>query len=212
MRDIENGDTPRLQPINEVEQTIRLGTGKRRRRFVEDQHFRFMRHGTRNRHHLAIRKCQVSDIGRKVDGKAHARGDRRRFATHPARIEKKPRTTPVQPIEREIGRHIEIGDDAVIDVLMHCDNASTDCLGGRRWIKGSICQRDSAGTTRIDAREDAHERRFSGAVGTHQNRHCACFEVEVNTLQDRHRSKGFAHVLNAKHWLFAHKFLPLTPR
>jgi hypothetical protein len=152
---------------------------------------------------------QIVDIGRKIDGKTHAGSDSRGLAAHPARIEEQFCAAPVQPVEREVRRDVKIGDDTIVDVLVHRDDAGADRLGGRRRFEGLAGKRDHSVVARVDAGKDAHERGFAGAVRAHQNRHRAGLEVEVHPLEHRYRPKGFAHAPNAKHRLFAHSLLPM---
>ncbi len=77
VRDIKDRDATGFQPIEKLEQPIGLGARQRRGRLVEDQHLRLVRHGAGDRHHLPVGERQIVDISGKIDGEAHAGGDRR---------------------------------------------------------------------------------------------------------------------------------------
>jgi hypothetical protein len=87
-----------------------------------------VRHGASNRHHLAIGQRKVADAGFQVYGQSHAVGDGLRLAAHAAWIEQDRRAAAAQPVQRQIGGDVEIGDDTVIDVLMNGNDTGTDRL------------------------------------------------------------------------------------
>ena len=93
--------------------------------------------------------------GVEADVEPHAVGDFARLAANAARIEEQLRAGAVQPVERQIGRHVERQHHAVIDVLMHGHNAGAHRIGRRFGCKGLALKRDRAAVARIDAADDA---------------------------------------------------------
>ncbi len=152
VRDIEDRHALLAQPVEQREQPIGLGARQRGGRLVEDQHFRLVRHGASNRHHLAVGQRKIADAGLEVDGQSHAVGDGLCLAAHAARIEQGRRAAAAQPVQRQIGGDIEIGDDAVIDVLMNGDDTGTDRLRRRASAR-------SPGQQEPSCRRRAHRRR-----------------------------------------------------
>ncbi len=209
VRDIKDRDPTGFQPVEKLEQPIGLGARERRRRLVEDQHLRLVRHGAGDRHHLPVGERQIVDISGKIYGEAHAGGNDGCLAPYPARVEEQARTAAVQPVEREVGRDVEVGNDAIIDVLVNRHHTSTDRLRRCCRRKREIIQLHGSGVSDVDAAEDAHQCRLSSAVGAHQHRHGTLAQFEIDALQNRYRPEGFAHALDAKHCLFAHALLPM---
>ena len=75
VRDVEDGDAALAQPVDDGEQPVGLRARQRRGRLVEDQHLGLMRHGARDRDHLAVGERQVADPRIEVDVQPHAGGD-----------------------------------------------------------------------------------------------------------------------------------------
>ena len=199
VRDVEDRDAAFAQPVDHLEQPVRLGARQRGGRLVEDQHLGLMRHGARDRHHLAVGERQVADLGVEVDVEPHARGDFARLVAHPARIEEKLRARAVQPVERQVGRDIERHDDAVIDVLVHGHDAGPDRFGGGGRRKVLAVERDRAAVAVIDAADDAHEGGFAGAVGAHQHGDLAGVQLKADAAKHLRRTKGFPQVRYAEY-------------
>ena len=82
-----------------------------------------MRHGAGDGDHLAVRKRKVVDLSVEIDVKSHAGGHFACLAAYAARIEEELCAGAVQPVERQIGGDVERDDHAVIDVLVHRDDA-----------------------------------------------------------------------------------------
>ena len=108
----------------------------------------------------------------------------------------------VQPVERQIGGDVESDDHAVIDVLVHGDDAGADRLGRGGWRKVLAVERDRAAVARIDAADDAHEGRFAGAVGAHQHGHLAGVQFKADAAKHLCRAKGFPQARYAEHGIW----------
>ena len=167
-----------------------------------------MRHGARNGDHLAVGQRQVADAGLEVDGQTHAIGDGLGLAAHARRIEECRRTAAAQPVQRQIGGDVEIGDDAVIDVLVHGDDTGADCLGRRVWREVEAGEMHRAGAALIDAADDLDQGGFAGAVGAHQHGDLARMQFERDAAKHLVLAKGFPQAIHTEHGISAHSFLP----
>ena len=127
---------------------------------------------------------------------------------HAAGIEEQRRAFAAQPVERQIGGDIEIGDDAVIDVLVHGDDAGADRLGRRVRREVLASEVHGAAGMVIDAADDLHEGGFAGAIGAHQHGDLTCMQFERDAAKHLDMAEGLPQAVHAEHGIIAHSFLP----
>ncbi len=68
-------------------------------------------------------------------------------------------------------------------------------------------EHDAAGARKIEAGEDAQQRRLAGAGGAQQRHQLARLDLQRNTVQRRRVAEGLLHVLD-RH---VHRFTPRGP-
>ena len=158
-----------------------------------------MRHRAGDRDHLAVGQREIGDAGTEVDRQAHPVGDRARLATNAARVEKEGRTGAVQPVERQVGGHVEGRHDAVVDVLVDRHQPGANGLGRRVRNEGGAVELHAPGLGPVDPADHPDQGRLAGTVGAHQHGDFAGGELEAHAVQDLVGPKGLLQADEAEY-------------
>ena len=103
---------------------------------------------------------------------------------------------------------VEIGHHAVIDVLMHGDDAGANGFGGGLRVEGLAGELHRACAAQIDAADDLDQGGLAGAVGAHQHRDLTRKQLERDAAKHLVLAKEFPQALHTEHGIQAHSFLP----
>ena len=207
VRNVEDGDTAFLQPIDEGEEAFRLRDRQRRGRLVEDQEFGLVRHGARNGDQLPVGNAEIGNRAAHIEIEAHAFGNGARFLKKRAAAQAETVGGLGQAVDHQVRGDIEIRNDTVIDRLVYGHHALPDGIGRRFRPEVAAAETDRATVARMDAGEDFHQRRLACAIGAHQGRDFAAVQFEAETAQDAVVSKGLFETLDLAE-IAAHECLP----
>ena len=161
VRDVEEREALRAQPLQHGKNLRDIGGGQRRGGLVENEYARFARQRLGDLHHLAARQGQILDQRLRMN--VARTGARKRFLGY------LPLRSPVDHAEtlRRIGDDDIVGDAEFGDERQFLEDAGDAGLvgGGRRSeIHLLAFHRHAALVGRDDAGHDLDQRRLAGAV------------------------------------------------
>ena len=195
VRDVNDRNAARLEVMDDLEQHFDFRSGQRRSRLVHDQDACIDGQRTRDLDDLLLTEAQVLDLGQRIDVLFQ-------FFKQFAGL-----ALFFCEIDTELAADFAAHEDIVAHGHVRCErqllvnDADTALLSIRSRVQlDRFAVEDNGARGRLlHARQDFHQRGFTGAVLTEQRGDLTAVDVEVHTLQCTNGTKGFGHVTRSEH-------------
>ena len=166
VRNEHDADAFGLQAAHHVEQALALGAIERRGRFIEHQKTAAVRQRARQQHLLFFRQRAVRQASARVERQRPLLQQLRGAAVQLRPVQ--PVARLVQPVQHDVLRHRQRGDQRDVDLLLyHVDAVAARLQRGMNFHCPAVDQ-DLAAVVIVGAGEDRHQRRLARAVGADQ--------------------------------------------
>ncbi len=185
--DEHDGGALRAQAAQQREQTLGLGGGECRGWLVQDQHPGIPRQRPCDFQDLRLGAPEFTHRPPQIDLLAERGQHRGTVAQHPCPIHQ--RASHRFAAKKEIARPVQLRHQA--RVLVHHRDALRESIAGRVDPHAGTVHADLARIGAIDAGQDAHERRFAGAVLADQRVDFAGTDVERDRVQGADAGEAF---------------------
>ena len=193
VRDINNGDTTRLQRLHQAEQGIDLAFGQCRCRLIHDQQARIHGQCLGNFHHLLLADGQQAGFGFRIDIVSTQRRQLRRcLAPHTGAVDHA--ETGRLAAEEQVFHHRQLRNQ--VQFLMDDGNAAGLSLTGGADLHRLAINADGTAVAAVYPAENLHQRGFAGAVLPHQGVDFAAGNGKVDLFQHADRAKSLADALH----------------
>ncbi|EPX83159.1 hypothetical protein ruthe_02776 [Rubellimicrobium thermophilum DSM 16684] len=207
VRDVEQGHPPLAQPVDQGEEPLGLGRRKGGRRLVEDQQARRMGHGAGDGNQLTVGKRQIRHRARKIHIEPDGLCDPSCLGAHAPPRDDADRAIG-NAVKKQIGRHVEIGHDAVVDGLMDGHHTGAQRFTRGRGGEDPPPQRHRPRIRLMDPAEHLDERGLARPVRPHQHGDGPGRQIEIDAAQDLIGAEGLPEPADADR-RSVHRILPL---
>ena len=192
MADEDDALTVGLQAVDDFEETVDLGGGEDRRRFVEDDEAGLAFEHLDDLHPLLDAHREIFNHGIGVDLEVVAAGDLAYGRARLAFVE------PAHPLRRLIAKDDVLGnreDRNEHEMLVHHADAGRDGIPGRMQLQPLAVDEHFTRRRCVKPIEDVHESGLAGSVLTEQGNDLAFSNVEVDVVVGEHTRKLLCNAL-----------------
>jgi hypothetical protein len=195
VRDIDDGDTLRLQFRDDLEEDFDFGRRQRRGRLVHDQDTGIERHRLGDLDQLLLADRQVLDHRLGADAGIQPIEEGVRLFDLRLVIDAENAALDFAGGE-DVFRHRHVGEE--VELLE--DHPDAVRLRVRRAVEGDglAVENDAAERRALDAGDDLHQRRFAGAVLADQHVDRAAAQLEIRTLDGDDAGIDLRHLFEAQ--------------
>ncbi len=186
--DVDDAHAVRAQLPDDAEQLVDLRFRQCRRRLVHDQHVGIERQRLGDFDHLLRGDSQVRHLGARVELEVQATQQLARLLVNLLFVKHKGQAQTRLAANEDVLGNGQVGHQ--VEFLM--DHADAQVLGGPGVVDLDLfaSDQDPARVLRVNAGEDLHQRRFSGAVLPDQRVHFAGRQLELTLRQRVHAREG----------------------
>ena len=209
MRHIDDGGALILQAAQHREQPGDLAIFQRGGRLVENEHAAAAAQRLGDGDDLLLGEAELPHRQIGVRRKVERRELRARLFAHPRAIDQR---HAEQPPHRRIAQRQVLGDRQSrheLQLLRDSDDAGCDGVMRARQMAFPAADRHLPVVRPNDAAEDAHKRRFAGAILADQRVNLTRHHLETDAIKRRRRPEPFANVLGAGRYVIHAQ--PLSP-
>jgi hypothetical protein len=192
VRDVDDGHAPRLEVRDDAEQHIDFGGAQRRGRFVHDEDAGVERDGAGDLDKLLLADRQV--FRQRIGGNAGFEAVQKFVGLLHLRLV----VDAAQAAGDLAGGKDVFGDGEIaeqVQLLEDDADAVAHRVGRAVEVNALAIHPDFAERRPLDAGDDAHHRRFAGAVFADQHVHRAAPKLQVRLLQRHDAGIGLGNVL-----------------
>jgi hypothetical protein len=191
VRHVEDRRAARAQPADEGQQALGLGRGQRARRLVEDQRARAGADRGRDLHELLLRGAQRRERRGDVERRADLGQPAARELVHGAPVDEQSQWPAARPgAKPQVLGHREVGAEG--ELLVHHGHAGGARVGRRAQAQGPAVERERALVGRVDAGQDAPERRLAGPVLADERVALAALDRQAHRVERARAAEALA--------------------